>query len=321
MPEVIVPGRRLGRRPASNKRALEFGRFWTGAKPKGPAAADHFALVPKWILGENDQFGDCGPVSVANSRLLTTTYLTGKPVIVSQAAIFDLYRRSGNPDFNPTTDADDNGVDMQTMLEAVLATGIDGVKCLAFAKVNASNEAELQAAIDIFGSLLFGVDLETAQQSQTDASLWDYRKSAEWGGHAICAGRYAQSPDRMAVVTWADVVDTTAAFRSHQLQEAWAVIWPEHLGTKAFAEGVDIAALAADFHALTGGTLPIPTPAPTPAPPAPTPTPPTPTPAPTPTPPAPAPAPSPSNVAKFVARVIAEIIRAAKELLGYQGGS
>jgi hypothetical protein len=34
------------------------------------------------------------------------------------------------------------------------------------------------------------------------------------------------------------------------------VIWPEHLGTKAFLEGVDMAQLAADYRAITGGDLP-----------------------------------------------------------------
>src|SRR5436190_16980905 len=104
----------------------------------------------------NDQYGDCGPVSVANYIRLVTQYLTGAEVAVSQDAVFDLYRRSGNPNFDPATDADDNGVDMQTMLEALAAGGIGGgFKPVAFAKVDVTRVDEVRAAIAIFGGVLF----------------------------------------------------------------------------------------------------------------------------------------------------------------------
>lgn len=276
--------RMLGRRPPKNAPALKLSSVLTGTVPEHPATADRFSRVSSWILGENDKYGDCGPVSVANSRLLTTTYLTDTAQVVSQDDIFALYRRSGNPNFDPATDADDNGVDMQTMLEAVHSSGIAGTKCLGFAKVDVANLEEIRAAIAIFGFVLFGVNLETAQQAQTDAGgPWDYRNSSEWGGHAVLAGQYTSgsSGSDISVITWAEVIGTTDAFARHQLEEAWVVIWPEHVGSSAFIEGVDQAKLAADFKALTGRDFPVPEPAPTPEPPAPTPQP---TPGPTPEP-------------------------------------
>ena len=48
----------------------------------------------------------------------------------------------------------------------------------------------------------------------------------------------------------------TEAFRTHQVEEAWVVIWPEHLGSKAFLAGVDETALAADYYSLTGREFP-----------------------------------------------------------------
>lgn len=262
-------GRALGRRPPSNKPALMLGDFLTGVVPAHPAAADHFAKVPQWILGGNDRYGVCGPVSVANQRLLVTTYLTGTPEIATQAAIFDLYRRSGNPTFDPNDPGGpgDAGVDMQTMLEAVVAGGIGGKHALAFAKVDVSNIDQIEAAVALFGGNLLGVTLDVAQQAQTDAGTWDYAPSGVWGGHATLNGRYADAPDRGGVVTWAEIVDFTDAFEAHQVDEAWVVIWPEHLGSRAFQAGVDLAALAAAYTALTGRPFPvIPGPSPTPAP-------------------------------------------------------
>lgn len=241
--------RKLGRLPPLPDRPrLRLGTYLT-ALPSAPSSADHLAKVPRWILGGNDRYSDCGPVSAANDRLLVTTYLTGRPQVVTQADIFDLYRRSGNPGFDPATGDDDNGVVLQVMLEALLEGGIGGVKPVAFAAVDHTNLDEMRAAVAIFGSLLLGVNLDVAQQRQT---TWDYKTSAQWGGHAVMCGRYSENPDRTGVVTWGSVTDATDAFLSHQLDEAWVVIWPEHLGTRAFEEGLTLSALKSDFLALTG---------------------------------------------------------------------
>jgi hypothetical protein len=268
-----VQGRRLGRRAPKNAPHLKLGSFLTGAVPAHPAAVDHLAGATYGLYG-NDTYGDCGPTSVANQRRLITADLAGTEQDPTQDDVFDLYRRSGNPGFDPATDADDNGVDMQTMLEAVQSGGIGGVRCLAFAKVDTSNLDEVRAAISIFGSLLLGVNLETAQQAQTNNGLWDYQRSSEWGGHAVLAGRYtsASSGADVTVVTWAQEVGTTDAFWTHQVEEAWVVIWPEHLGSTVFQQGVDMAQLAADYEALTDRPFPdkpapVPGPAPVPAPP------------------------------------------------------
>jgi hypothetical protein len=70
---------------------------------------------------------------------------------MTQDEVFALYRLSGNPTFDPTTGDDDNGVDLQTMLEAALVNGYGTIKPVAFAKVDHTNEAEVQAAVAIFG--------------------------------------------------------------------------------------------------------------------------------------------------------------------------
>jgi hypothetical protein len=261
--------RKLGLRPPKNAPALMLAPLLTKAVPEYPPTGDHFSNVTDWGLYDNDKYGDCGPTSVANYIKLVTRYLTGTEISVTQDDVFDLYRRSGNPNFDPATDADDNGVDMQTMLEALAKGGIGGGhKPVAFAKVNAGNLDEVRAAIAIFGGVLLGVNLEVAQQTQTDdGGPWDYDASGTWGGHAVVAGRYtsASTGTDVSVVTWAEVMGTTDAFLKHQLGECWVVVLPEHLQNPAFLAGVDVAMLAADYQALTGRPFPVqPTPAPTP---------------------------------------------------------
>lgn len=277
---LLVNGRRLGLRPPSYRPAIMFANVWTGAVPTHPLVVDYLSVVRDWNILGNDQWGDCGPVSVANQRALTSKALTGVEHYPSLDDVLDLYRRSGNPNFP----ADDNGVDMQQMLGEVHRNGIAGKKCVAYAKVNVNNLDEVRAAIAIFGGLLLGVDLDVVQQSQTDTTkVWDFiPNSAPWGGHAVLAASYTSATNRspdIGVESWAEIIGLTDAFWNAQTVEAWAVIWPENLGTTQFLSGVNLQALAQDYKRLTGQDLPLPTPpapapTPTPIPPAPVPEPP-----------------------------------------------
>lgn len=264
-----VYGMRLGRRPHDPARPLlRLADILTGAVPAHGVISDHLSRVTDWGLYGNDQYGDCGPTAVANSRKLTTRYLAATEESPAQDDVFDLYRRSGNPGFDPSTDTDDNGVVMADMLSAVVKGGIGGTRAVAYAAVDTSNLDEVRAAIDIFGFVLLGVDLDTAQQAQTDAGLWDYKRSPEWGGHAVLCGSYtsaARGRD-LGVVTWAEVVGVTDAFATTQVPEAYVLIWPEHTRTEQFREGIDTAELNAAYMALTGRPGPFTEPGPDPAP-------------------------------------------------------
>lgn len=250
-----------------------FADVWTGKVPAHPPTVDHIKGV-EFDLYKNDTYGDCGPTDVGNTVRAVSKGLTGEMVAPSLDDVLDLYKRSGNPDFDPNDPGGpgDGGVDMQTMYEALLSGGIgDGkggvIKPLCFAKVDASNDEELDAAVSIFGAVSWGVNLLTPQQDQTDAGEWDYEPGGEWGGHAIPNLAYEESSKLDDVITWDTRVKTTAAFRKHQLEEAWVVVWQWNLDHPAFQEGVDLQALADAYHALTGKTIPaLPVPDPTPPP-------------------------------------------------------
>jgi hypothetical protein len=311
---------KLGKLDPSNKPALMLREILTGTVPSVPTFVDHFSQATGWELGDNDRFGTCGPTSVANHRRLVTSALLGSEQAPALADIFDLYRRSGNPNFNPAlSDTDpaqqDNGVDMQTMLEALAKDGIGGVKPVAFAKIAPGDMDTLDAAIALFGGVLLGLTLKTAQQHQ---KVWDYVSGTpDWGGHAVMAGKYndpfGTSADRVDIITWAKDIAMTRGFVTQQEDEAWVVIWPEMLKDKSFLMGVDVVTLAQRFRDLTGRNLPLPVNPPAPAPvPAPTPAPvpvvPTPAPAPAPV-PAPTPVPVPAHHTE-VADLISALDRA-----------
>lgn len=57
----------------------------------------------------------------------------------------------------------------------------------------------------------------------------------------VYAGAFTSDGGRgatdVSLVTWGQVIGTTDAFWTRQVEEAYIVIWPEHLGTKGFPGG------------------------------------------------------------------------------------
>jgi hypothetical protein len=273
-----------GRRAPKNAPALRLAGLLTGVVPAHPSSVDYGQAFTGWQMLGNDRYGVCVAVTWANERALVSTVLGGKTKYPTLDQVITFYKTQ-----NPGFPSQDDGMDIQTALEYLVSHGgPDGVKAVAFAKVNYTNLAELQAAHAIFGQVWYGVNVLNANMDEFNAGQpWDYVAGSPLdGGHSITGVGY--DPTHTRFVTWAQETEWTEAFRTHQVEEAWVVIWPEHLGTAAFEQGVNGQALADDFHALTGGTIVIPTP---PGPPAPPPVPPVP-PSP-PVPPTPPPAPVP----------------------------
>ena len=294
----------------------------TGIVPVHPAADDYLARLSGWQMLGNDQYGDCVAVTWANLRRLTTAWLSTEkyPPLTQVEAVY----RTQNPGFP----VQDDGMDIQTLLQYLVSTGgPDGVKALGFAAVNYTNPDEVKAAIALFGAVWVGLDVLDANETEFDSGQpWDYVPGAsDVGGHSVLVGGYGaggtgQLGGDEKFITWAQETSFTDAFWSHQVSECWAVVWPEHLGSREFLAGVDLQQLGADYTEITGKPFPAqvpPTPAPTPTP-TPTPVPPTPTPTPPVPPVPPVPTPTPPVPAGFIAWLISwleQLIAALKKWL------
>jgi hypothetical protein len=291
-----VPGL-YGRKPPKRAPALRLSAYLTGTVPAHPAAADYLSRLSGWQMLGNDQYGDCVAVTWANTRRLVTAVLAAENY-PSLADVETLYKTQ-----NPGFPQQDDGMDIQTCLEYLVKTGgPDGVKAVGFASVNYADPDEVKAAIAIFGSVWIGINVQQAQQNQFSAGQpWDWVPGSPLdGGHSIVVGGYGEPRAGQLggdedFITWAEETSFTDNFWSNGTEEAWVVIWPEHLGSAEFLAGVDLAAFAADYQAITGQPFPAVVP-PTPVPPSPTPVPPAPTPVPpSPVPPIPPPPPVPPD--------------------------
>ena len=274
---VRVPGK-YGRRTPKRAPMLKLGPLLTGVAPEHPAAADYLsAMGGGWQILGNDTAGDCVAVTWANVRRLVTKTLGGAENYPSLDEVWAVYKTQ-NPDFDPNGTADtngpgspaDQGMDVQTLLEYLVSTpGPDGVKAIFFAGVDVTNPDEVKAAVAIFGYVWTGINvLQVNMQEFSDSEPFDYDPSSPVdGGHSVITAGYG-TPGAGALggderfITWAQETSFTDAFWANDVEEAFVVVWPEHLGSKAFLEGVDQAQLAADFQEITGRALPVtPTPA------------------------------------------------------------
>lgn len=277
---MAVSNKKLGRRAPKNAPALKFSSFMqvAGATPAHPATEDYLAKLSNWQVLGNDTVGDCNAVTWANMRRLVTSALSTE-YYPNQDQVFEFYRTQ-NTGFDPNGSAStngpgssaDQGMDIQTGLEYLHAHGgPDGVKPVAFAKVDVTNKDEVEAALAVFGALWLGVVVLDANMQQFDnGQPWTLVNNASIdGGHAILGGGY---DPRVKFITWGTETEFDDSFWTGSLQgyklveEAWVVIWPEHLGSKEFLASIDVQGLATAYQELTGKTLNVPTPTPSPSP-------------------------------------------------------
>jgi hypothetical protein len=72
----------------------------------------------------------------------------------------------------------------------------------------------------------------------------------------MSAGHRDTAADDVRFETWTRENGFTQEFWAHEVNGTWGVILPEHLGSKGFLAGMDLAGLAAAFKDLTGRDLP-----------------------------------------------------------------
>jgi hypothetical protein len=257
---------KFGRRPPKGAPALRLSAILSGIIPEHPVSEDYLAQLSDWQMLGNDQYGDCVAVTWANQRRLVTALLGGHEHYPTLSDVETLYRTQ-----NPAFPAEDNGMDIQTCLEYLVKSGgPDGVKAVAFARVDYGNPAECAAAMAIFGHLWVGINVQEANMDDFDQGLpWDWHTGSPIdGGHSVEAGGYdpANPGDDEQFITWGTETAFTDLFWSHGVEEAWVVVWPENLGTKQFQQGIDQAKLASAYEAITGRVLPVPPPSPAPSP-------------------------------------------------------
>lgn len=265
----MTPEYRLGKKaPDPTKPRLRLAGFIDATAPVNPVAVDWLTKVPKWNMYLNDQIGDCTIASGAHQIMSLSTYSQQYAQSVTDADVVAAY--SAVSGYDPKTGANDYGAVLQDVMNYWRKTGIGGHKILAFAAVDVKNKQEVDAAINVFGTLSLGIALPISAQKQTGPDkVWEFDpvstsgRYGSWGGHAVPVGKYDDNANRYTVVTWGALQDLSEDFWNAYVDEAWVVITQEWLDASGRTPGgIDLFGLGEDFARLTGGSNPFPAPAP-----------------------------------------------------------
>lgn len=237
---------KLGKRNPLQKESLKFGSFLT-KMPEYPLVDTPPSFV--YPMDGNDTVGDCVVAGFDHARQTITGLLTGTQQNFTQQEIWDFYKTQ-NPEFDPSTDKDDNGMDVQTFLEYLVANKY----ILAFASIDYMNEAEFRAAMYLGLGILTGVQLRNIQMQQFAKGKWSYvPKSPIDGGHCIPFIGYGKS--QATCVTWGKEIPCTDSFIKHQMDEAWFILMQEHVDHPEFRNHFDLPAFSEAVSEITGGKV------------------------------------------------------------------
>lgn len=232
--------------PKSDYRTLRFKDYLTPELPAPPPSLSLLTRVyeqlgisdPKTLfpMDANDRLGDCTIAALAHA---VTTYsgLIGKKHIMASSAVVKLYRHlTGGPD---------SGLAALDVLNYWRAHSAGGDEILAYVKVDARDHVHVQQAIELFGGVYLGFQVQ-------EGCIEDFQANQPWtpgpltqDGHAVFAVAYDRQG--VTVLTWGSTQRGTWAWWNECVDEAYAILPPE-ARNPAFAPGFKLAQLRRDLE-------------------------------------------------------------------------
>ena len=180
---------KLGKRPPKfDNRTLMFGAYVTAKLPAPPAAVDYSKKVHRWPMYGNDTLGDC-TCAAAGHMIQEWTANTGKIHTISEKAVETAYDffSGGDPDA---------GANMLDVLNYWRKHPVTRDRILAFASIDPKNHTHIQQAIQLFGGVYLGFQV---QQN----CVQDFNAGRPWtpgpltnDGHAVFAVAYDANGER-----------------------------------------------------------------------------------------------------------------------------
>lgn len=289
--QFVVGACRLPKHPPVG---IKLKSFLKDPFPQSPATCDYTAPALPVIqnVEGNDQYGDC--VFAEDAHYLAVVTGTGAGKLYSYTEPQTLADYSAVTGFNPSDPATDQGADPTVDLNYRTQNGYaDGSKDAGWALVDATNQAEVQYAINTFGNLKmwFGIpdSIASSLSGLQNGFVWDVSAGSPDpnNGHCIGAGGYnpaqilGAAPNGQGVlvytwgflglVTWAALAAWFSPGAGGGLAVRVTADWVSQASGKS-PTGLDLPGLLSAFGTYFGGSLPSPAPSPPAPPPAPAPT-------------------------------------------------
>lgn len=236
--------------PKQDYRTLRFKNYLTPGLAAPPPSYDVLPNVYKQLkvsdptklfpMDGNDSLGDCTIAGLAHA---ITVYrgLIGKQEIMPKQNVIKLYMH--------LTGGIDSGLNELDVLNYWQSTGVARDKILAFASVGVKNHTHLQQAIQLFGGVYLGFQVQQNCIQEFDARQPWTPGPLTQDGHAVFAVAYDSTG--VTVLTWGNTQKATWAWWDECVDEAYVILPPE-AKQPGFSPGFDFAQLEADLKAVAG---------------------------------------------------------------------
>jgi hypothetical protein len=236
--------------PRSDYRTLRFKDYVTSKLAAPPASFNVLTQVYKELkvsdptklfpMDGNDTLGDCTCAGMAHA---ITVYngLVAKKEIMSKQAVEKVYFQ--------LTGGVDSGLDELNVLNYWQSHKVGSDQILAFVKLDPKNHTHVELAIQIFGGVYLGFQVQqNCIQEFDNHQPWTPGPLTN-DGHAVYAVAYDASG--VTVLTWGNTQQATWAWWDECVDEAYAILPPE-AKSASFAPGYNLAQLQQDLSAVAG---------------------------------------------------------------------
>jgi hypothetical protein len=241
-----MPAYRFGKHPPKNDyRTLRFRDYVTTKLAAPPPSFNVLARVydnlrvndptKLYPMDGNDTLGDCTIAALAHA---ITTYrgLISKKDIMPKPAVVKLYMH--------LTGGVDSGLNELDVLNYWRQTAVENDKILAYVKIDPKNHVHIQQAIQLFGGVYLGFQVQQNCVQEFDAHKPWTPGTLTSDGHAVFAVGYDNTG--VTVLTWGNTQQGTWAWWDECVDEAYAILPPE-ASNAAFAPGFNLAQLQSDL--------------------------------------------------------------------------
>lgn len=244
-----MPNYRFGKHaPKIDYRTLRLKNYLSPSLPAPQPTYDVLATVYDRLnlsnpailfpMDGNDTLGDCTIAAVAHADTVFNGLIRKKKILSQQAAV-KLYMHM--------TGGIDSGLNSLDVLNHWQSQRVDGDKILAFTTIDVKNHTHIQQAIQLFGGVYLGFQVQANAIQDFDARKPWTPGPLTNDGHAVFA--VAHDTHGVTVLTWGNTQKATWAWWDECVDEAYAILPPEAKASD-FAPGFNFAQLQADLAAV-----------------------------------------------------------------------
>lgn len=197
--------------------------------------SDPTTLFP---MDGNDTLGDCTIAAVAHAITVYRGKVDSKTILAKQAVVKLYYHLTGGLD---------TGLNELDVLNFWQSNKVSGDEILAFVKIDPKNHTHVQQAIQLFGGVYLGFQVQQNAIQEFDARQPWTPGPLTNDGHAVYAVAY--DPNGVTVLTWGNTQQGTWAWWDECVDEAYAIL-PLDAKDPKFAPGFNLVQLQTDLKSV-----------------------------------------------------------------------